>query len=129
MVVFDASKRPIYAEHNLFLNGALPMTNKKEDWVEKAVDPKLRVEETADGEVYLISDIDLQELCFFKGKTVFSDRLGITQLSGLPFENPDGSPYNVDKDYFGNERSASPVVGPIEKTLSGKRVKVWPSLK
>ena len=46
MIVFDVSQRPIYAENNLFLNGSLPMTNKTQDWVEKAVNPKLKVEET-----------------------------------------------------------------------------------
>lgn len=129
MVVFDVSQRPIYAENNLFLNGALPMTNKTQDWVENTVDPKLRVEETADGEVYLVSDINLQELSSFKGKGIDADRLGITQLTGFPFENFDGTPFCLEKDYLGNKRSASPVVGPVESLPSSKRIKVWPNLK
>lgn len=105
------------------------MTNKKEDWVEERIDPKLKVEETADGEVYLISAINLQELLSFKGKGIDSDRLGITQLTGFPFENADGTPFQLERDYFGNARSASPVVGPAEKLPSVTRIKVWPSLK
>ena len=129
MVVFDVSQRPIYAENNLFLNGSLPMTNKTQDWVEKTVDPKLKVEETADGEIYLVSDINLQELSSFKGKSIDADRLGITQLTGFPFENFDGTPFKLEKDFFGKERSASPVVGPVESLPSSKRIKVWPNLK
>jgi hypothetical protein len=129
MIVFDVSQRPIYAENNLFLNGSLPMTNKTQDWVEKTVNPKLRVEETPEGEVYLVSDISLQELSSFKGKSIDADRLGITQLTGFPFENPDGTPFKLEKDFFGNDRSASPIVGPIENVPSSKRIKVWPNLK
>ena len=44
MVVFDVSKRPIYAGDNLFLNGALPMTDREQGWVEKSVNPNLKVE-------------------------------------------------------------------------------------
>lgn len=125
MVVFDVSKRPIYAEDNLFLNNSLPMTNKKKDWVESDVNPKIRLEETPEGEVYLVSDINLQDLNSFKGKKVDSNRLGITQLTGLPFENSDGTLFNLEKDFFGNVRSEAPVVGPIEKLPSAKRIKVW----
>ncbi|MGM9760178.1 MAG: hypothetical protein ACI30I_08715 [Parabacteroides sp.] len=100
LVGFDESKRPIYAENNLLLNGALPMTGRTQDWVEKSVNPNLRLEETPEGEVYLISDVDLQELSAFR----------------------------LETDYFGHERSASPIVGPMEKLSSTKRIKVWPPL-
>lgn len=129
MVVCDASRRPIYAHANLFLNGALPMSNKQDDFVEKGVNPKLRVEETASGEVFLVSDVALQQLSAFKGKPVDASRLGVAQLSGLPFERADGTPMNIDADYFGNKRSVTPNVGPVENRLSGTRIKVWPSLQ
>lgn len=129
MVVFEESQRPVYAENNLFLNGSFPMTNKTQDWVERTVNPNLRIEETLEGEVYLVSDIDLKGLSSFKGKGIDAGRLGITQLTGFLFENPDGSPFVSEKDFFGNERSVSPVVGPIEKLASMKRIKVWPVFK
>lgn len=129
MVVFDESQRPVYAENNLFLNGSSPMTNKAQDWVERTINPNLRIEETPEEEVYLVSDIDLSELSSFKGKGIDADRLGTTQLTGFMFENPDGTPFVSEKDFFGNERSVSPVVGPIEKLASTKRIKVWPVFK
>lgn len=129
LVGFDEAKRPIYAENNLHLNGALPMTNSTQDWVEKTINPNLQLEETPDGEVYLTSDINLQQVNTYKGKRVDAERLGITQLSGLPFEHPDGTPFSIEEDYFGNKRSVSPTVGPVEQLPASKRIKVWPNFK
>ena len=128
-VVFDASKRPIIAEDNLFFNGAAPMTDKNNGPVYETINPKLTVEETPDGKVYINTSVGFKGVTSFKGKKVDAGRLGTAQLSGIPFENPDGSPYSVDKDYFGNSRGASTTVGPIEKFASDRRIKVWPKAK
>lgn len=128
MVAFNVSKRPIYAGDNLFLNGALPMTGKEQGRIEKLVNPNLRIEETAEKEVYLVSSMNLQELLSVRGKKVDAGILGITQLTGFPFENPNGTSFALDKDYSGNTRSASPVVGPIENLPASLRIKVWPNL-
>lgn len=128
-VVFDASKRPIIAEDNLFFNGAAPMTDKNNGAVYETINPQLTVEETPDGEVYINTSVGFKGLAPFKGKKVDAARLGTAQLSGIPFENPYGSPYSVDKDYFGNSRGASTTVGPIEKFDSYRRIKVWPKAK
>ena len=125
LVMFDASKWPIAAADNLFLNGAKPMTDKEQGWTIENENPNLRIEETADG-VYLISDIDCAELAAFKGKPVDAQRLGVTKLSGYPFENQDGTPFVLDKDYFGKTRSGqAPTVGPVETLPHGNRIKVW----
>lgn len=128
MVVFDASRRPIYAQDNLFLNGAMPMSNKQQEHVEKDVNPNIRIEETPAGEAYLVSDVALEQLSAFKGLPVDAARLGITQLTGFPYEHANGTPMNVDMDYFGQKRGSTPTVGPVETLPSGKRIKVWPSL-
>lgn len=126
LAVFEKSQWPIYAADNLFLHGAKPIQGKEQGWTMKETNPHLTLEETEDG-VYLTMDIDLNELQAFKGKAVASERLGITKLSGFPFENPDGSPFLSDTDYFGKTRSLpSPVIGPIEAHTTGKRIKVWP---
>lgn len=127
-IVFDASRRPVYAADNLFMNGAMPMTDKEQGWVETKMNPQLKVDETPDGKVYLVSEIDWQSLLIYKGKKMEAERLGITQLTGLPFENPDGSPYCPHTDYWGNQRSDTPVIGPFELLSSGKRIKVWPNV-
>lgn len=125
LIDFDKSKWPIYAEGNIFCNGAKPMTGKEQGWIESSVNPNLRLEET-DGEVYLISDVNLNDLANFKGAKIDSERLGVTKLSGLPFENPDGTSFTLDKDYFGVSRSSTTVVGPFESLSATTRIKVWP---
>ena len=125
LVDFDQSKWPIYAEDNVFCNGAKPMTGKEQGWIETSVRPNLRLEET-NGAVYLVSDVNLNDLKNFKGNMIDSERLGITKLSGFPFENPDGTPFVSDKDYFGASRSSAPVAGPFESLSSTTRIKVWP---
>ena len=82
--------------------------------------------EETDGDVYLVSDVNLRELINFKGNKIDSERLGVTKLSGLPFENPDGTSFTLDKDYFGVSRSSITVVGPFESLSSTTRIKVWP---
>lgn len=49
----------------------------------------------------------------------------VAKLTTYPFENPDGTPFVLDTDFWGKERSAvTPSVGPFE-TLSGNRIRVW----
>jgi alpha-N-arabinofuranosidase len=47
--------------------------------------------------------------------------LGNTIISKAAFENPDGSPLKIDRDYFGKPRSESnPAVGPFENSGEGR---------
>lgn len=123
LIMFDKSKWPITAADNLFCNGAKPMTKKEQGWTVDSANPNLRLEEI-EGKVYLVSDVSLSELADFKGKRVDSDRLGLTKLSNLPFENPDGTSFILDKDYFGGLRPSSPTIGPFESSSSA-RIVVW----
>lgn len=125
LCAYDKSQWPIYAEDNLFCNGALPMKDKQQGWEKKEMNPNFKIEET-ETEVYLVSDVDWKELASVKGKKVDAQRLGTTKLSGFAFENPDGTPFQLMKDYFGEVRSENaPLIGPIEKIISAKRIKVW----
>ena len=61
-------------------------------------------------------------------RLVTTDLLGKAKIPDLPFEQPDGSPYRLAADYFGNKRNeANPFPGPFEYPGGGKQVlKVWP---
>jgi alpha-N-arabinofuranosidase len=58
---------------------------------------------------------------------VTTELLGKAKISGLPYENPDGSPLKIDTDYFGKKRSATHTSpGPFEHPVTGQRaVGVW----
>ncbi len=49
-----------------------------------------------------------------------TESLPAPRMSGAPFENPDGTEYKADSDYFGHLRAECPTVGPFEKTKPGR---------
>ncbi len=53
--------------------------------------------------------------------------LGKARVPDLPFENADGTPVQLDEDYFGRRRSSTkPSPGPFENPGSGEiKIKVW----
>lgn len=61
-------------------------------------------------------------------KIVTSQTLGTTVISGLPFEQPDGADYTIDKDYFGKTRNSGKLAaGPFDALPEKKvSIKVWP---
>jgi alpha-N-arabinofuranosidase len=45
------------------------------------------------------------------------------RVPDMKYENADGSPIRIDKDYFGNARNASnPFPGPFEGLKAGKQL-------
>lgn len=125
LAAFNDSQWPIAAADNIFMGTAQPMKDKEQGWTLAGKNPNLRIEETADG-VFLVSDIDCAALAAYQGKPTDARRLGVTKLSGHAFERPDGTPFALEKDYFGQTRSAqSPTVGPVETPPSGRRIRVW----
>jgi alpha-N-arabinofuranosidase len=56
-----------------------------------------------------------------------TELLGKTMVSGLGYENPDGSPIKIDTDYFGARRSKiNPSSGPFEAPAAGMlKLKAW----
>jgi hypothetical protein len=56
-------------------------------------------------------------------RPVTTELLGRTRVAGLAYEDVDGRPVRIDKDYLGRPRSAKPSAGPFEEATG--RVKVW----
>jgi len=58
---------------------------------------------------------------------VTTERLGKALITGCTFENPDGSPVQLDVDSSGKPRNAvTPTAGPFENPGAGKLMrKVW----
>lgn len=126
LVACDKLEWPLYAGNNLFMNGALPTPGKEQGWVKQETNPNFRIEET-DGGIYLTSDTDLKELAVYEGRTVDASMLGTTKLTRVRYEDAQGNPVDLGKDYWGNTyQETSPAVGPWGNGISGKRIKVWP---
>jgi alpha-N-arabinofuranosidase len=60
-------------------------------------------------------------------RLVNTERLGKAKISGLAYENADGSPLVIDEDYFGKKRNtAAPSPGPFENAGQGDlKLKIW----
>lgn len=110
---YDRAVLPVLMKGNVFLHGARPSKHETGAVVMTDVDPGIALIEREDG-LYLHLVID--------GSWTDGERpLVTTQLLGkahtpqLPYEMPDGSPYVLDRDFLGEERSAvSPRPGPFE---------------
>lgn len=120
--VYASVRWPIWAEDNVFYQGAKPVAGRNQGTVQEDFCPQLTLEEREDG-VWLTWKPDKSYL----GRPVTAARLGKARLTGYPYQMADGTPLNIDQDYFGYERSeSSPVAGPFEKfPAGGQAVKVW----
>jgi len=89
-------------------------------------DPGLELEETADG-VWIGLSLDPAGAAEER-PVVTTALLGEAEIPGAPFEQPDGTPYRIDIDYFGERRSLdNPAPGPFRLTGEKEiRLKVWP---
>ena len=85
----------------------------------------IKIEEKGES-VYLYITLD-QSLKTLDNPLAMTELLGKTKISGLAFENPDGSSLKIDTDYFGKRRNeANPSAGPFEDPGDGKiKLKVW----
>ena len=125
LCVYDNAKWHIHADGNLFCNHAKPMKEKVQGVVGNDFNPELKLEEKANG-LYLSMKMDKQLLSQLKTMIVTTERLGVARLSGYPYENPDGSMFNICEDYSGKLRAQNPVPGPFENIQeSNLKIKIW----
>jgi hypothetical protein len=123
--VYDTREQPLQTGGNIFYTHAHPYV-RETNFVEQADwDPKLRVVEAGEG-VYLHFNLG-PGLPAPATALVTTARLGTARISGLGYENPNGSPLVVDVDYLGHQRSrSSPSPGPFENPGKGLlRLKIW----
>jgi len=123
---YDPAKLPVFMSGNVFLNGAKPSRHEPNALVLSQVDPEIKLIEKSDGTYLQIIDCDAWagQQC----QLVTTDLLGRAKTPDLRYEQPDGSPYRIDVDYFGRKRNSNnPSPGPFEPVADGKLdMKVWP---
>lgn len=121
--VYNTRAFPTFAAGNVYLNGALPYAGESGAvQLSGAAAPELMEE---GGEVYLRfgSGAAIRSA---GARMVTSELLGKTQVAELGYDDVDGTPLRIGRDYFGKPREvASPAPGPFAKTPAGERVRVW----
>lgn len=125
---YDASGFEIEATGNVYLLGAEPTERERNPVVMDAYDPKVKLVEK-NGEWWLEMYIDTDWVADYQRPLITTEMLGRPALLEMAaFEHPDGTPYRIDVDYFGNKRNAeNPAPGPFNMHKTGKvLIKVWP---
>ena len=117
----------LQAAGNVYLSGAKPSSYDRNAWVVAHFDPEIKLQERSDG-WWLEMAVDPSWASKEKRVVVTSKELGRAKGPDALFEQPDGTPYRLDTDYFGKKRNPeNPAPGPF-KSQAGKeiRLKVWP---
>ena len=123
--VYDAKEFPLASGGNVYYSGARPYVKETDPLILSGIDPKPAVMEEGES-VYLHLTLG-QELRKAATTRVTTGLLGKAKVSGLAYENADGSPVVIDSDYFGKQRNqATPCAGPFENPGQGVlKLKVW----
>jgi hypothetical protein len=116
---------PVWMEGNAYFNEAKP-SNKDTNLINlSAFNPEVKLLEEGEN-VYLQFQLD-QLFYQHKVKIITTEVLGKTKIPKALFENPDGTPLIIDKDYFGNMRSSeNNSAGPFNNlNIKVIALKVW----
>ena len=126
LTTYDGAKLPVFMAGNVFLSGAKPSKHESNALVLPQFNPGLKLADKPDG-TYLQITLD-KAWSQPQRHVVTTNLLGKAKIPNLPFEQPDGSPYRIDTDYFGRGRNAAnPYPGPFELPKGGTHnLKVWP---
>jgi len=123
---YDNSALPNRFAGNVFLNGAKPSKHEKAPLLAPDFDPALKLRE--ENGSWFLDCTPAPGDAKPTGPLVTSELLGKAAVTGQPYVKPDGSPYRLDRDYFGTRRpDAAPGPGPFATPVKGKQsLKVWP---
>ena len=110
------SELPVWAEGNVYLNGAKPMKKEKTLFCDNKNKVTIGVEEK-EGKIYLKTNLyDLLKNGSIpeadaKCRLLKTDDIEMAFEPEEKYENPDGSAITFDTDFFGKKRGSSPLAG------------------
>ncbi len=111
--MYDKRAYPLQTGGNVFYNGAVPYAKEASNAKSLAADPPLKLVE--EGNKITLQFNPGPELKLARTTVANTALLGKAKVSGLPYENADGSPLKIDTDYLGKKRNrTSPTAGPFE---------------
>jgi len=125
--IYGKNPPNLQAVGNVYLSGAKPNANERDALVVADFKPDIKLEEKPDG-WWLEMAIDPAWISKQKRAVVTTAALGKAKVPDAPYEQPDGTAYRLDTDYFGKKRNTqNPAPGPFQFP-SGKviRLKVRP---
>jgi hypothetical protein len=123
--VYNFREFPLLTGGNVYCSGARPYFKENGSLVLPSLDPKPKILEEA-GHVFLRLNLGTG-IGSAETRLVTTAAFGKARVSGLQYENSDGSPIAIDFDYFGSKRGTSmPSSGPFEDARRGDlTLRVW----
>jgi hypothetical protein len=122
---YDNAKLPVFIEDNLYYSGAKPSVNDVNALTDAGFDPAIKLEENGES---LLLHFDVNQMYYsHKVNIINTNILGKARIPKSRFDNPDGTPLTIEKDYSGNLRTQqNNLPGPFVN-LDGNKitVKVW----
>ena len=106
---------PVWAEGNVYFNGAKPMSKEKA-FVNETDEISVCLEETEEG--FFLKTNLYDYMPETQCSVITTDVLGMAFEPEQKFENPDGSPIVFREDYYGNAHKEIPLAGPFAKSDS-----------
>ncbi|HEV2577900.1 MAG TPA: right-handed parallel beta-helix repeat-containing protein [Acidobacteriaceae bacterium] len=118
---FNQTRLPMHLDGNVFVGHAKPCAQEDAPLLQPEFDPDVRLEEKSDG-FYLEMTLDSVWAQEKERRFVTTESLGVAVIPNLPFENFDGGPVRIDKDFSGKQRNVqSPFPGPFEAPEGGRQ--------
>ncbi len=127
LAIYDEDEVNVRARGNVFLAGAKPSEHDCDALIAADFKPGVKLEEKPNG-WWLEMAADPAWTSKQNRTVVTTELLGRAEIPDASFENPDGTPYRLDTDYFGQRRNPkNPAPGPF-RAHGGKRIhlNVWP---
>jgi len=126
LATYDTVNLPVFMAGNVYLGRAEPSKHENDPLIDPNNEPGFTLIEKSDG-WYLQLEVN-KKWAQRNRQLVTTELLGKAKIPDLPYEDPDGKPYRIDTDYFGNKRSSNkPYPGPFDYPENGEQlIKVWP---
>lgn len=112
--------QPVWVEENAYAGYATPFRAEQGAVVAQGMDAEI---EERDGKWLLTLTLPA-DVAAMSCKAVTTERLGTPRITEEPYENPDGTPIDFAKDFFGTQRGDRILPGPFASLAEGKQTLV-----
>jgi hypothetical protein len=112
----DAMLLPVYIKHNVYLKGAKPCIKESDPVISRECGVEFEIDHVNSKVTVKIAQPS--QLHCPGSEIVTTELLGRNHHTEMLYEEKDGTPYVLDKDFTGNQRSSKPTAGPFEASGS-----------
>jgi len=123
--IYENAKLPVFIKDNLYYFGAKPSVKDINALTDDGFNPRLNLEENAES---VVLHFAVNQLYYTQEvKIINTGFLGRTRIPKARFDNPDGTPLTIERDYSGNKRTEqNNLPGPFVNIKGDNiTVKVW----